>query len=89
MFSPRFPPRIDSGNDDVGLFLQQRVERQNHRVGRRAFDGKFALGDLVAIDRLAQRERLRRGAALVRRRHDRDVPMSLVSAATSARSPGA
>ena len=32
----------------------------------------FALGDLVAVDRLAQRERLRGGAALVRRRHHGD-----------------
>ena len=34
--------------------------------------GVFALGNLVAIDRLAQRERLRGGAAFVRRRDHRD-----------------
>jgi len=46
------------------------VQREDHGVSRRAFDGPFTLGDFLPENRLAQRERLRRGAALHVRRHN-------------------
>ena len=43
---------IDPGNDDIRLFFQQRVERQDHRIGRRALHGVFPFRNLLQIDRL-------------------------------------
>lgn len=57
---------IDAGDNEVGLVFEKSVESENHGVGGGAFDGIFAGGDLVAIDGLAESERLCGGAAFVR-----------------------
>ncbi len=72
MFSPIFPPGLIPETTRSGFSFSSVCSATNHGVGGRAFDRVFALGDLVAINRLAQRERLRGGAALVRRRHNGD-----------------
>src|SRR5580698_7861469 len=68
---PRYATEIaiDSGDDQVGLLFQDGVESQNHRVRGGAFDGIFVGRELVHVNRLAQRERLRGGAAFARRRN--------------------
>ena len=68
---------IDSGDDQVGLLLEDGVEGQDHGVRGRAFDRVFIRRDLVHVDRLAQCERLGAGAAFVRGRDDRDVGLVL------------
>ena len=85
----QIPAGVDPRNDDVRLFLQQRVECQDHGVGGRAFHREFAFGKLFAINRLPQRERLRRGAAFLRRRNHRDRADLAPAPSTSARRPGA
>src|ERR1700733_2151031 len=59
---------VDAGDDQVGFLFKQGVKSENHGVGRRAFDGVFVLGNLIAVNGLAQGERLRGSAAFVRRR---------------------
>ena len=53
---------IDSGNHHIRLFLQKFVQRHDHAVRRRPVDGPLPLPNLIANDRLPQRQRLRRPA---------------------------
>ena len=39
-----------------GFSLSRVLKGKNHGVGGSAFHGEFALGKLLAVDRLAQRE---------------------------------
>src|SRR6266436_9955636 len=61
---------IDSGNHQVGRLGQEPVKSYDHRVRWRAFYGPLPFADLVANDRLAQGQRLRRSALLAIWRHD-------------------
>ncbi len=61
---------IDSGNDQAGRLWQKPVKGDDHRVRRRTFDGPLPFTDVVADNRLTQRQRLRRPALLAMRRHD-------------------
>ena len=70
----QIPAAIDSGNHQVRPVGQQFIQRQNHRIRRRALDRPFALRNLLPENRLPQRQRLRGRAALMARRHHADRP---------------
>src|SRR5579885_2511949 len=61
---------IDAGNHQVRPFRQQFVQRHNYAIGGRAVNGPVPLPCALAHDRLTQRQRLRRSAALPARRDD-------------------
>ncbi len=67
---PEIRAVVDSGNHHVRFFRQKFVQRHDHAIRRRPVDGPFPLRDPVAHDRLPQRQRLRRPAALQARRND-------------------
>ena len=81
-------PAIDPGNHQVRLLLQQSVKRQNHRVGGSSLHRVFVFANLLAINRLAKRERLRRGTAFLEGAMTVTFAQSL-NALTSARRPAA
>src|SRR6267143_675873 len=61
---------INSRNYQVGRLGQKPVQSDDHGVRRRAFYRPLPFADVVANNRLAQGQRLRRSALLAMRRHD-------------------
>src|SRR6266849_1049695 len=51
---------IDAGNHHVRLLRHESVQRNNDAIRRRPVDRPLSLADLVANNRLPQRQRLRR-----------------------------
>ena len=68
---------IDSGNYQVGRLGQKSMQRDDYGIGGRTFDGPLAFADVVANNRLAQGQGLRRPALLAMRRHDAQRGKSL------------
>src|SRR6266404_6619111 len=61
---PEIRAVIDPGNNHVRFLRQKFVQRNNDAIRRRPIDRPLSLADLVANNRLPQRQRLRRSAAL-------------------------
>jgi len=61
---------VDPGNYQVRPFRQQLVQRHDHAIRRRPIHRPLPLRHVVANDRLPQRQRLRRSALFLARRHD-------------------
>ncbi len=62
--------KIYSRNYQVRRLRQQFVQRDDHRISRRAVHGPLPLRHVVAHNRLTQRQRLRRATLLVARRNN-------------------
>src|SRR5260370_487399 len=67
---PEIRAVVDSGNHHVRFFRQKFVQRHDPAIRRRPVNRPLALRNLIANDRLPQRQRLRRPAALQARRHN-------------------
>jgi hypothetical protein len=63
----------ESTSQGWALVLEDRIDRKEHAIGRRAVDGKATPPELADAQRVMEGERMAGAALLLLRRHDPDI----------------